>query len=163
MSVKKIFPLDPYNIEHLKIIEEIINNSDFETYFCNELLSIRNNFSKEEYLTTKKKANEIEEILLIEDNSKLIDYCYIRGEKDLKLCQIAFPKVGINYKGSISLVTMYAQNDLNFEEIFIKLNVNDKNNSKKLQELGFEFIGEEAGNIIFLKEKDQKLSIQRKI
>lgn len=163
MSIKKIFPLDPYNIEHLKIIEGIINNSDFETYFCNELLNIRNSFSKEEYLAIKRKANEVEEILLIEDNSKLVDYCYIRGEKDLKLCQVTFPESGINYKGSIPLITMYAQNDLNFEEIFIKVNVNDKNNSKKLQDLGFEFIGEEAGNIIFLKEKDQKIDIQRKI
>ena len=53
MSVRKIFPLDPYNEDHLKIIKEIINNSKFEAYYCNTLLENRNSFTKEEYLESE--------------------------------------------------------------------------------------------------------------
>ena len=84
LSIKRIFPLDPYDDGHLKIVEEIINNGDFEKYFCSELLNIRKRFSKEEYLTRNRKLNDIEKILCIEADSKLVDYCYMRGKKTLK-------------------------------------------------------------------------------
>ena len=84
-------------------------------------------------------------------------------EKDLKICQITFPERGINHRGSIPLITTYIQTELDFEEIFIKIKTDDKTNSKRLTEMGFELIGEENGNIIFLKEKEQELNKQRKI
>ena len=161
--MKKIFPLDPYNEEHLKIIKEIINKDEFETYFCNMLLVVRDRFSKEDYLEIKNTANEIEELLIVEEDSKIKGYCHIHGEKDIKMCKIAFPKNDSILKSNILGLTEYAQNELGFEEVFIKLDLTDKNKSKKLEELGFESLGEESGSLIFLKEREPELNRQRKI
>lgn len=115
MSVKKIFPLDPYNEDHLKIIKEIINNSKFEAYYCNTLLENRNSFTKEEYLENKKLSNELEDILIVEEDSKIKGYCHIKGEKDLKMCQLSFPVKDNKLRNIVALFTEYAQNQLNFE------------------------------------------------
>lgn len=163
MSVKKIFPLDPYNEDHLKIIKEIINNSKFEAYYCNTLLENRNSFTKEEYLENKKLSNELEDILIVEEDSKIKGYCHIKGEKDLKMCQLSFPVKDNKLRNIVALFTEYAQNQLNFEEVFIKLDNSDKSHDKMLRDLGFESLGEELGKSLYLKEKEHEQDIQRKI
>ena len=56
MSIKKVFPLDPYDDNQLDMIKEFINNSGIESHYFNMLLDMKNNLSKEQYLDIKKQG-----------------------------------------------------------------------------------------------------------
>ncbi|MBQ3298505.1 MAG: hypothetical protein IJG97_06920 [Bacilli bacterium] len=163
MSIKKVFPLDPYDDNQLDMIKEFINNSGIESHYFNMLLDMKNNLSKEQYLDIKKQGNEIEELLIVEEDSKIRGYCHLLGEKDLKIYKLLFPDNDTHMKSIISSIMNYVQSELDFEEIFIELNSNDNINGKKLLDLGFESLGDEFGHTIFLKEKGAELEVQRKI
>ena len=49
------------------------------------------------------------------------------------------------------------------KEIFIKTASNDRNMIENLEAKGFESLGEEKGNVIYLKETEDTLNNQRKI
>ena len=91
LSIKKVFPLDPYDDNQLDMIKEFINNSGIESHYFNMLLDMKNNLSKEQYLDIKKQGNEIEELLIVEEDSKIRGYCHLLGEKDLKIYKLLFP------------------------------------------------------------------------
>ena len=99
----------------------------------------------------------------MEEDSKIKGYCHIKGEKDLKMCQLSFPVKDNKLRNIVALFTEYTQNQLNFEEVFIKLDNGDKSYDKMLRDLGFESLGEELGKSLYLKEKEYEQDIQRKI
>ena len=97
--------------------------------------------------------------------SKIKDICYIEGERDIKTCNISFPPIKTKLKNRrlISLATDYSIHTLGMKEIFIKTASNDRNMIENLEAKGFESLGEEKGNVIYLKETEDTLNNQRKL
>ena len=154
LSEKSLFILDPYYKGHEKLFS---SHEDILNY----INSIKSNKSKEEYINSKKKTNEIEEFAFIKDKDKIKDFCHIQGEKDIKICRITFPNLGLKKRPLIDLACGYAEINLGMEEVFIKINPNDKDIIKILEAGGYESLGEEDGSIIYLKERELEVNKQR--
>ena len=72
-------------------------------------------------------------------------------------------KTKLKNRRLISLATDYSIHTLGMKEIFIKTASNDRNMIENLEAKGFESLGEENGNIIYLKETEDTLNNQRKL
>ncbi|MBR2678200.1 MAG: hypothetical protein IKE63_02165 [Bacilli bacterium] len=163
MSIRKVILLDPYNdkmIEQLSSFEEENNINDSN---ITKLLNKIRKISREKYFEQRKKSNEIEEILFVKEDSKIRDYCHIYGEKDRKICTVSFPRIDVRRRTIIPLIVSYTQNDLGIKETFIKVDPEDKSIIKDLDYLGYESLGENNGNIIYLKEQELEETKQRMI
>ncbi len=163
MSIKKAFFLDPYNEDIVREIVSLGKKYNSNDSIIKEFLNKTKSLSREDYLKNKKKSNEIEEVLYTIEDSKIKDYCYIYGEKDRKICTITFPISGIKRKNAVSKFVHCTQHDLGIKEVFIKVDIDDKNLIKNLDDLGYESLGEESGTIIYLKDEELEKTIQRAI
>lgn len=146
--------INPYDQEHLKLITEYeltngINNK------ISEFIKDIKKLSKEEY-EKQKYANDYELILVIIDQGKIKDSCHIQVEKDIKSCYITLvPTKSRDYhRNIITRATDYAMNILGMQEVFIKLPTADKNLLLNLENQGFENLGTENGEYIFLKDQE---------
>ena len=66
-------------------------------------------------------------------------------------------------KKIIEQVTNYVFNVLGMEQLFISTKPEDLNIIKTLEELDFISLGEESGNIIYLKDKEEEKEIGRRL
>ncbi len=164
MSNERLLLVDPYDEDYKKMIEEFEKENGIVTA-TGTYISHVSNVPKEEYEQNKKLSNEIRESLFLEFNSKVTDLCYIEGEKDIKACTISFAplKKKLKKRDLIGIATDYAINHLKMEEIFVKISPEDKNMIESLKQNGFENLGENEGEIVFLKEREEELETQRKL
>ena len=165
MSIERLFLLDPYNDKHLSMIKLFEKENDLSSKISESISKIRSSISKDNYLIEKKESNEINENIFLEKESKIIDCCFIHGEKDIKTCKISFYpiKSKILKRKLISYVSNYAINTLGMEEVFINAAKTDKSMINYLNSLGYENLGEENNKIIYLTEKEEKKEEQRKV
>ena len=165
MSTERLFLTDPYNKSHIEMIKEFEKNNDIDDNISEYLESISTTVSKEEYQEEKKDKNEITESLFIEKNNKITDYCNIQGERDIKRCRISiYPLKNKKIKRKLPLLaTSYAIDLLGMEEVFISLEPDDSTTINYLESNGYENLGENAGKIVYLKEREEKDIYQRKI
>lgn len=159
---KLLLLVDPYDKDYIEMIEKFEEENGIVT---GTSISHVSNVSKEESEKNKKQSNEIKESLFLEFNSKVIDLCYIEGEKDIKACTISFAplKKKLKKRNLIGIATDYAINHLKMEEIFVKVSPEDKTMIGILKQNGFENLGENEGEIVFLKEREEELETQRKL
>ena len=158
--MERFFLLDPYNdkqLEMLSIFEKENNLSIID--------SIDKSISKEEYLNKKKEKNEIEEILFTEKDGKIIDCCFIQGEKDRKVCKImCYDIMNKSRKRKLPLLASeYLLNTLDMEEVFIDVLPEDTTMQNYLTEKGFVSLGDNNGKLIYLKDREEKENSQRMI
>lgn len=163
MGTRKAFFLDPYNTDIVKEIALLGRAYDSNDSNIIDFLNKAKALSREDYLKMKKESNEIDEVLYTIEDSRIKDYCHIYGEKDRKMCTITFPISGIKRKNAVSKFVNCAQHDLGIKEVFIKVDSNDKNLIKNLDDLGYESLGEDNGSIIYLKEEELEKITQRAI
>lgn len=163
MGTRKAFFLDPYNTDIVKEIALLGRAYDSNDSNVIDFLNKAKALSREDYLKMKKESNEIDEVLYTIEDSRIKDYCHIYGEKDRKMCTITFPISGIKRKNAVSKFVNCAQHDLGIKEVFIKVDSNDKNLIKNLNDLGYESLGEDNGSIIYLKEEELEKITQRAI
>lgn len=166
MNNEKLLLVDPYDEDYKKMIEEFEKENGIVTLTGTYISHVLNvNVPKKEYEKNKKLSNEIKESLFLEFNSKVIDLCYIEGEKDIKACTISFAplKKKLKKRDLIGIATDYAINHLKMEEIFVKVSPEDKTMIGILKQNGFENLGENEGEIVFLKEREEELETQRKL
>lgn len=162
MSSERLFLIDPYNEEHLNMIETFEKQNNITNKIRNVLKRIRFNIPKDEYDNNNSTSNEINEFLFLEENSAIKDICHIHYEKDLKTCKIVFMPLQNKIKNRhlITLATDYALQTLNMEVAFLLFSQDEK---RHLEEKGYEYLGEENGSIIYLKEKEHIKKTQRTI
>ena len=165
LSIEKIISINPYDDNDIKLIEEYENNNHLNNKLSNNIKKIRNTISKEKYLEKRKNSNEIEENLYIEKNSKIIGYCHLHGEKDIKSCKISFIFDGNNIKRrkAISMITEYIIGHYGMQEVFTSISSSDKETINALNIYGYENLGEENGEVLFLKEQEYYINLQRAI
>ena len=156
MNLERLFLADPFNDAHIEKFEEFENNNSLKTKPSLYLKKIRSTYNKEAYLEQQKKSNEIIELLFIEKDNKIKDYCHIHGEKDIKSCRMSFAKLDSTLKRKLlPLATNYAFNALEMQEVFLLVEKEDKNMIDNLTNSSFESLGEEKGELVFLKEKEE--------
>lgn len=165
MSVSSLYVVNPYNDTHIQMLNEYEKRNEMSTNLSEQLKQMVFSIPEEEYLKNKKNRNEIEERLFLEKDSTMIDSCLIQGEKDMKTGRISLsPKKGITKRRKIvSLAINYALNTLNLEEVFIMIDPTDKETITYLKQNGYECLGEEQGNILFLTEQEERIKNKRMI
>ena len=156
MSSRKLFILDPYNENQINLLKEFEEEIATLSVVNNYIKKVTSLMSKEEYKELKKVKNEIEETLIYMEDDKIIDICHLEVERDIKTCKITFTPLLIEPRNRrlVELATNYALNELNLEEVFVKAHKED-GIINRLKKIGYEDLGEENGNTIFLKEKEQ--------
>lgn len=165
LSVSSLYVVNPYNDTHIQMLKEYEKTNEMSTNLSEQLKQMVFSIPEEEYLKNKKNRNEIEERLFLEKDSTMIDSCLIQGEKDMKTGRISLsPKKGITKRRKIvSLAINYALNTLNLEEVFIMIDPTDKETITYLKQNGYECLGEEQGNILFLTEQEERIKNKRMI
>lgn len=138
---ERLFPIDPKNIKHIELIDEYAKEQGYSTPIG----------------TIKPKEidnNDISMELVLEENKKVKDICHIQGVKDIKQCTISLRSKNVKKRKIIPLATTYALEVLGMEEVFINAQKDDKKMLDYLTDINYECLGDERGNIVFLKEKD---------
>lgn len=137
----KLFPIDPNNLKHIDLIDKFEKENKISTPI--------GKYSKKE-----ETSNDISIELVLEEQEKVSDICHLQGVKDMKSCTISFLKKDKKKRKIVPLATSYAIDMLGMEEVFIKINPDDKNMLEYLEENNFECLGDEKGSIIYLKERE---------
>lgn len=163
MNIERLFLLNPYNDDHIKKLMIFEEENKMKDKPSDYFKKIRETISEQNYFDPNK--NEFEETIFTEKSEKMIDCCYIRGERDLKQCNIV--PLNINNKNKrrnlIEDATTYAINTLGMERVYIKADFSDNNLINYLELKGYENLGEVESSIILLKEKEEKENSQRMI
>jgi len=154
VSTENLFLVDPFNNQHIEMIEEFESSNNISSEISKFLREIQISMNHEDYDMSKKKENEFEEKLFIKKDSKIKDSCHLHIEKDRKICNITFAPIKIRKRKLLTLATSYALENLGMEEVFIEINPNDQNMIAILEDKGYESLGEEKGMLIYLKEKE---------
>ena len=139
MSTIKLFPLNPKSLSHIKLLEEYRQDNNISTP-----IGI---YQKEESFV------DFSLDLLLEEKKKIKDICHIQGYKDIKSCTISVASNKKKKRKILSLATDYALNTLGMETVYLRINPDDNNVIKYLEDNKFECLGDEKGSIIYLKEK----------
>ena len=134
----KLIPIDPNNMKHIDFLEE------FQ----------KSNFATPIGTMKQEKSNDISIELLLEEKNEVTDICHVQGVKDMKQCFISFVEKKKKKRKIIPMATTYALNMLGMEEVFVKINPDDKNMIDYLYDNNYECLGNEKDSIIFLKEKE---------
>ena len=89
----------------------------------------------------------------------------MHGEKDIKSCKISFIFDGNNIKRrkAISMITEYIISHYGMQEVFTSISSSDKETINALNIYGYENLGEENGEVLFLKEQEYYINLQRAI
>lgn len=141
MSTTKLFPIDPNNLKHIDLLDKFEKENKISTP-----IGI--------YTKQDNTSNDISIELVLEEQKKVSDICHLQGVKDMKSCTISFLKKDKKKRKIVPLATSYAIDMLGMEEVFIKINPDDKNMLEYMEENNFECLGNEKGSIIYLKERE---------
>ena len=159
---KNYFVVNPYNKEDIaQIISfEEENNGVFLSKSINEMKA---SLSEEEYKRLRKTSNTIILDFCLKEGNKIKDLCHIIGERDRKVCTIYPAPIKGKRKKLIEEATNYTFNTLGMEQVFITTKSEDLNMIKALEELEYISLGDESGNIIYLKDKEELKEKGRRI
>jgi len=140
VSTTRLFPIDPTNLKHIKLLDEFEKENNGRTP-----IGI---YQKEE-----ETANDINMELVLEEKKQIQDICHIQGYKDMKSCTISFVPKKKKKRKIVSLATNYAMDTLGMEEVFLRINPEDNDMLDYLDSSEYECLGDDKGSIIYLKEK----------
>ena len=156
MSTERFFIADPYNDEHIRLIAAFEEANGITTVTSTLLRNIRQTRTEEKYKEEVKDSNEIHQSLFLDKAVKTMSDICIQAEKDMKSCRIFFAPIstGRNRK-LIPLATDYAFDVLGMEDVFVTINASgsEQELAENLEHNGYENLGENDGNIMYLKEK----------
>ena len=110
-------------------------------------------------ITIEKKednSNEFDKYIYTEKDNQIHSVFLIQCLRDIKTCNVIWLNADLSKKSLIKDATNYALEILGMEEAFINVANNNPNLIKYLEKNDFESLGEEDGNIIFLKEKTEE-------
>ena len=90
MHTESLFIADPYNESHIKMFAEFEERNGVEKTTTEAWESLRAKFSEEQYKEFQKVQNEIMQTIFTMENDSVKDSCFIRGEQDIKTCELIF-------------------------------------------------------------------------
>lgn len=158
MNTKNLFFADPYNDNHVKLFNEFEESNKIKNNITSYLNEIRTLYSKEKYQKLLNEQNETYEIVFSLENDKIKDSCYIRKERDRKICELYFaPLNTTKNRQLLTDVSNYVLDRLGMEQIFVSISPLDKNLQLNLEAKGFENIGTVNGDLTFIKENKKEV------
>lgn len=159
MNKEKFFIADPYNEDHIKLFADFERKNNLPPTTSEDLIRIRDEYSKEEYAKLSKESNDINQCLFIINDSGIKDSCYINGVKDIKTSTLLLATIKTTEKNRkiLSIATDYVFNTLDMENVFIKVPDNDKDMITNLERIGYETLGPEG---IYFKDKPEEKTTQ---
>ena len=107
-------------------------------------------------INKEDNSNEFDKYIYTEKDNQIGSIFLIQCLRDIKTCNVIWLNADLSRKSIIKDATNYALEILGMEEAFINVANNNPNLIKYLEKNGFESLGEEDGNIIFLKEKTEE-------
>ena len=107
-------------------------------------------------INKEDNSNEFDKYIYTEKDNQIDSIFLIQCLRDIKTCNVIWLNADLSRKSIIKDATNYALEILGMEEAFINIANNNPNLIKYLEKNGFESLGEEDGNIIFLKEKTEE-------
>ena len=160
LHTESLYIADPYNESHIKLFEEFEEKNGVEKTTTKAWESLRARFSEEQYKEFQKVQNEITQTVFTMEKDVVKDSCFIRGEQDIKTCELIFAPLKDEPKSRplVGIASNYALNTLGMEQIYVSIDPNDKHLKNCLETKGFEDIGaiEENTNskLTFIKLKE---------
>ena len=107
-------------------------------------------------INKEDNSNEFDKYIYTEKDNQIHSVFLIQCLRDIKTCNVIWLNADLSKKSLIKDATNYALEILGMEEAFINVANNNPNLIKYLEKNEFESLGEEDGNIIFLKEKTEE-------
>ena len=107
-------------------------------------------------INKEDNSNEFDKYIYTEKDNQIDSIFLIQCLRDIKTCNVIWLNADLSKKSLIKDATNYALEILGMEEAFINIANNNPNLIKYLEKNEFESLGEEDGNIIFLKEKTEE-------
>ena len=107
-------------------------------------------------INKEDNSNEFDKYIYTEKDNQIGSIFLIQCLRDIKTCNVIWLNADLSKKSLIKDATNYALEILGMEEAFINVANNNPNLIKYLEKNDFESLGEEDGNIIFLKEKTEE-------
>ena len=107
-------------------------------------------------INKEDNSNEFDKYIYTEKDNQIHSVFLIQCLRDIKTCNVIWLNADLSKKSLIKDATNYALEILGMEEAFINVANNNPNLIKYLEKNDFESLGEEDGNIIFLKEKTEE-------
>lgn len=154
MSTERFFIADPYNDEHIRLFANFEEANAITTVTSTLLKNIRQTRTEDKYKEEVKQSNEIHQSLFLQDEEQITDTCHVQAEKDMKSCRIFFAPINMRSRRLVPLATDYAFEVLGMEDVFVTVDGStDHELVENLELNGFENLGENDGNIMYLKEK----------
>lgn len=153
--VEKIEVLNPYNENHVKLFTTYDQKNQITDGISKKLENIRKQYTEEEFRQNERKKTEITRTIFLEKDGRISSYCNLQGEKDRKLCQLMLGPVE-NLKGAEQLLQSaekYAFDTLGMEELIFLDSKKSFFPSKYFLNNNYESLGEESGQIIYMKSK----------
>lgn len=163
MSTERFFIADPYNDEHIRMIAAFEEANEITTVTSTLLRNIRQTRTEEKYREEVKESNEIHQSLFLQNDEEITDTCHVQAEKDMKSCRIFFAPISLKNRRLIALATEYAFNVLGMEDVFVTVDgTTDHQLMENLELNGFENLGENDGDIMYLKENQYTQEQEKK-
>lgn len=161
--MKKLKIAEPHNIKNIEMIEKFEEKNNISSNTSSYLKTINQTTEKEEYEKIIYNSNELDQILFIEENNEIKDICHIQGERDLKTCCIILAQLKNKMKNReiLSLATNYAFDYLGMNDVFIT--AHNPAEYELIERAGFTSLGDNEGNTIFLKQKEDLIEYNKTI
>lgn len=165
MNTNNFFIADPFKMEHIKLFKDFESINDSNMTVTTYLTGINKAYNKENYNEIERKSIELNIIGFSMSQNSISDYCYIKGEKDRKVCELFFAtlKDPIRSRKIMEKASNYALNILGMEQVFVSITKDEKNLYSQLVNNGYEDIGEVNGKITFIKEKEEEKEVSKVI
>lgn len=166
MNTKNLFIADPFNDEHIKLFEEFESVNNTKKPVITYLTGIRKAYdNKESFNKIENINNELNIITFTMDDNKMKDYCYIKGEKDRKVCELFFAQLNSNPNSRpiMKKVSDYVLNKMGMELVNVSLTADERKLYSQLTSNGYEDIGEVNGKITLIKEKEDVYEMSKVI
>ena len=155
MSTERFFIADPYNDEHIRLFANFEETNGITTVTSTLLKNIRQTRTEDKYKEEVKQSNEIHQSLFLQDEEQITDTCHVQAEKDMKSCRIFFAPINMRSRRLVPLATDYAFEVLGMEDVFVTVDGStDHELMENLELNGFENLGENDGNIMYLKKNN---------
>ena len=167
LNTGNLFVADPYNDNHIRLFREFEESNNIQKSFTSYLEEIkifnqkRGIQSKEVYNMLQSSENEINYVVFTMANGIINDSCFIRGERDRKICELYFAPLNKKSRPLLKELCNYVFNRLGMEQIYVSVNSYDKSLKSNLELRGFENIGKVNGQLTFLIGKEDVKEVGR--
>lgn len=165
MSTNDYKVASPYDTNHIKLFNDFESHNDSKYPITQYLIETRDKYSKEEYQKSKMLNNEIKNIVFTMEKGKIKDYCMLREERDIKLCELIPSRLNktVKNRNILDIASDYAFNREGMQTVYVSIE-EDSDLYDQLINSGYTSLGQDENNpnkIILNKEKEDMIEMSK--